>query len=512
MEALPREFGTDEDALFTLPLPANAFTDVDATDTLTYSLKSGAPGWISINSSTGEVSGTPGNSDVGSHTITIIATDSQGATAESSFAVNVINTNDAPELSDASFSVNENVASDGSIVLGTMTATDVDVGQSKTYSILSGNDDGHFAIDSNTGEISVVGNLDHEGTAQYSLTVQVTDDGSPALSDTATVTIDVNDINEAPTAMILSNAFIAENAVGAVIGTLSTTDQDDSNEAFGIHDYTVSDNRFEVVNGQLKLKAGESLNFEVDGSALDVTVTATDNNSAGLSFSETFTLSIGNLNEPPAIDDQTFSVDETVASDGSAVVGRVSAVDVDAGDALTYSIVSGNEDGHFEIDNSTGDIRVVKTLDFETASRYDLTVAVEDSQGDSRSANVQIDINDINEAPELDRGLQNQSSGVSASVGDSFSYNIPESAFKDQDIGDSLSYSISGLPAGLLFNPITRAITGIPAATEVGDHTVSVTVTDNDGLTASDTFTLRVGNTKVLEGDENSLINLAAET
>ncbi|WP_236632959.1 LamG-like jellyroll fold domain-containing protein [Endozoicomonas elysicola] len=512
MEALPREFGTDEDALFTLPLPANAFTDIDATDTLTYSLKSGAPSWISINTSTGEVSGTPDNSDVGTHTITIIATDSQGATAESSFAVNVINTNDAPELSDASFSVNENVASDGSIVLGTMTATDVDVGQSKTYSILSGNDDGHFAIDSNTGEISVVGNLDHEGTAQYNLTVQVTDDGTPALSDTASVTVDVNDINEAPTAMTLSNAFIAENAVGAVIGTLSATDQDDSNEAFGIHDYTVSDNRFEVVNGQLKLKAGESLNFEVDGSTLDVTVTATDNNSAGLSFSETFTLSIGNLNEPPAIDDQTFSVDETVASDGSTVVGRVSAVDVDAGDALTYSIVSGNEDGHFEIDNSTGDIRVVKTLDFETASRYDLTVAVEDSQGDSRSANVQIDINDINEAPELDRGLQNQSSGVSASVGDSFSYVIPESAFKDQDIGDSLSYSISGLPAGLLFNPITRAITGIPAATEVGDHTVSVAVTDNDGLTTSDTFTLRVGNTKVLEGDENSLINLAAET
>ncbi|MEM8575968.1 MAG: cadherin repeat domain-containing protein, partial [Pseudomonadota bacterium] len=71
--------------------------------------------------------------------------------------------------------------------------------------------------------------------------------------------------------LTLSATSLAENAAGAVIGTLTTQDPD----AGDSHSYTVSDARFEVVAGQLKLKDGVSLDHEAEPS-LTLEVTATD--------------------------------------------------------------------------------------------------------------------------------------------------------------------------------------------------------------------------------------------
>jgi len=94
-------------------------------------------------------------------------------------------------------------------------------------------------------------------------------------------------------------APFAENDAGAVVGTVTTTDPD----AGDTHTYTVDDPRFEVVddgggNMLLKLKDGEVLNYETEQS-VDVAVTATDQ--GGLSYSETFTINVADVNEGPAL-------------------------------------------------------------------------------------------------------------------------------------------------------------------------------------------------------------------
>lgn len=103
--------------------------------------------------------------------------------------------NEAPVVGDQSFSLDENSAN--GTVVGTVSATDPDPGDSLAYAITEGNISGAFAIDSNTGSITVadVSQLDYEATPSFSLTVQVTDTGS--LTDTAMITVDLIDISGA---------------------------------------------------------------------------------------------------------------------------------------------------------------------------------------------------------------------------------------------------------------------------------------------------------------------------
>ncbi len=82
-------------------------------------------------------------------------------------------------------------------VLGNVNAFDPDPAQSLSYSIIQGNVANAFSI-SSSGVISLASNLDYETTPTYYLTVQVTDSSASALTDSATVTIQIGDINEPP--------------------------------------------------------------------------------------------------------------------------------------------------------------------------------------------------------------------------------------------------------------------------------------------------------------------------
>lgn len=99
--------------------------------------------------------------------------------------------NTAPDISPQTFMVAEHSANGTTV--GTVLATEVDVGQTRTFAILSGNTSGAFSIDPTTGVISVADGslLEFDTQATYVLSVEVTDNGIPALSDTADMTIDL---------------------------------------------------------------------------------------------------------------------------------------------------------------------------------------------------------------------------------------------------------------------------------------------------------------------------------
>ena len=78
------------------------------------------------------------------------------------------------------------------------------------WRIVSGNSRGAFAIDPATGEIRVAAaaQLDHETTGSFVLGIQVSDGSRTSTPETVTITI--ADVNEAPTALVLSNTTIAD--------------------------------------------------------------------------------------------------------------------------------------------------------------------------------------------------------------------------------------------------------------------------------------------------------------
>ena len=106
--------------------------------------------------------------------------------------------NQAPVANDNSGTLAESAVIGSAVT--TVTTTDPDAGDSVSFAITGGNAGNVFAIDTN-GNITTATGLNYEATPSYSLIVTATDGGG--LSDTATITVDVTNVNEAP---ILANS------------------------------------------------------------------------------------------------------------------------------------------------------------------------------------------------------------------------------------------------------------------------------------------------------------------
>jgi hypothetical protein len=158
-----------------------------------------------------------------------------------------------------------------------------------------------------------------------------------------------------------------------------------------------------------------------------------------------------NTNSNPIIENQSFTVNENAVNGN--VFGTITATDADAG-TLAFSITSGNDNGYFAL-QSTGELSVSdgSGLDFEVTSSFDLGVTVEDGQGGSASATVNVVLLDVNEAPVMI--TQNFQIEENSSNGTSIG-NIDA----DDPENDQLTYTlISGNGAGAFALSTTGALT-----------------------------------------------------
>jgi len=133
----------------------------------------------------------------------------------------------APVILTESISMDENTPADASI--GFVEATDPDGGRIDEYAIVGGAAQALFTIDADTGELFVSESMDFETLLQTSFTldIRVTDD--QAETDEATITINVQDVNEAPVWTFQDQRFttLAEHAQsGLVVGQFTAVDAD----------------------------------------------------------------------------------------------------------------------------------------------------------------------------------------------------------------------------------------------------------------------------------------------
>ncbi len=158
-------------------------------------------GAVEINQN-GSLNYSPDSNFNGIDTITYTVTGDNGETDTATVSIDVAAVNDAPELTVADLSANE----DGVVVAGSASFIDVDIGDTHTYSVsdLPANQ-GSVSIDPNTGVYSYNPGSNFQELAlgestSVSFDVSVTD--SLGSSDTQTVSVKVTGTNDTPVAEI----------------------------------------------------------------------------------------------------------------------------------------------------------------------------------------------------------------------------------------------------------------------------------------------------------------------
>ncbi|MBW3598480.1 MAG: hypothetical protein KY475_14565 [Planctomycetes bacterium] len=240
---------------------------------------------------------TPAVNQFGSATITLAVTDGDGLTATETFELVVDPVNDAPTFSLAGHqTVNEDAGEQ--IVEGFLTAASAGPANEtdQTLSLVVSNDNSDLfvsqpAIDLATGRLTYSSGANTHGMA--TVTVTLTDDGGGDDRTERTFIVTVNAVNDAPTSIAPTAGTVNENAPGAVIATLTVTDPD----AGDTHSLAVSDDRFEIVAGVLKLKDSISLDFETEATET-VQITATDSGDPVLAYSQAFAVRVNDVVDP----------------------------------------------------------------------------------------------------------------------------------------------------------------------------------------------------------------------
>jgi hypothetical protein len=376
--------------------------------------------------------------------VTLTLKDLAGDSAKLEKKIYVTDVNEKPTIDDFNETIDENLPNDTPV--GTLVATDPDtkneVFSKLTYAILDA-ETVPFYLDGNVIKVKDSEALNYEVAKEFQFKVTVSDID---YSDTATVTIKLNDVDENPKIIIDDGPDGEDDSDSLCIANCDTTGRGSGpdkiltvgvNEnvptATVVFEYVVSDeDRDEVtrLTGSLKdnkvsgadslftaevKKVGNKwkivvsvidsarLDYEKVKESHEVTVYVTD--PTGRQDSIVRIIQVRDVNEAPTVEDAEFVVDENSKKGDS--VGVVEASDPDvlnpAFGTLYYSLLesASGADTLFNIDNN-GKVTVAESanLNYEQKSEYVVNVRVTD--GDlSDTATVTIRLKNVNENPKI---------------------------------------------------------------------------------------------------------------
>jgi MYXO-CTERM domain-containing protein len=441
---------TAEDTPLTITLNGS---DVDG-DALTYTIVAPPPvarGVVTIMGN--QAIFTPAANFNGTVTFTYRASDGALNSNTATVTVTVTPVNDAPVANDAMVTTVED-----SVVTFTLSATDID-SMNLTYAVVTQPINGTVVLTGNV--VRYTPNPDFHGTDTFTFRAN---DGA-LNSNTATVTVTVTPVNDAPVANNTS-ATTAEDT--AITLTLPGTDVDG--------DMLVPIIVTQPANGTVSLVGGQAVytpnaNFAgSDSFTFRVSDGQLDSNMA------IATITVTPVNDAPTVSDTTLTVDEDAA--GSVALN---AADLD-GDNLTAAIATPPANGTATVNGL--DVTYTPNADFNGLDSF--TVAVSDGNGGQATATVSVTINPINDAPVATAqsvSVDEDSAGVAITL-----------AGTDVD-GDALTFTVVTQPTSGTLSGAAPFLTYVPNADFTG--TDSFTFTVNDGTIDSAPATVDITVTAV---------------
>ena len=283
-------------------------------------------------------------------TFKVVADDSK---AKDTMTVNikVTDVNEPVHTKDTTFTVEENKTG----IIGSIFGEDED-GKPVKFSC---DDSVHYSIDNNTGVLRLVDPFDYETTKADTIKVFVTDG---TFTDTATVIINVKNVNEDPVLQKNDSLTVPENCKNCIVGIITAIDPDKDPIT-----YVVKEPGFTIdSNGVLKLT--EPLDYE---KTKEVPVTIIAKDPFGDADTATYVIKVTDINEPVHVKDTTCSVKENYT-------GNVCKIDAWDEDKTTpkYTIT---DTTNYSID-STGTITIKTPIDYEKKTKDTVIVIVTDGE------------------------------------------------------------------------------------------------------------------------------------
>ncbi|XP_045324040.1 protocadherin Fat 4 isoform X2 [Leopardus geoffroyi] len=372
---------------------------------------------FTINPSTGDIviSRPLNREDTDRYRIRVSAHDS-GWTVSTDVTIFVTDVNDnAPRFSRPSYYLDCPELTEIGSKVTQVSATDPDEGSNGQVFYFIKSQSEYFRINATTGEIfnkQVLKYQNVSGTSnvninRHSFIVTSSDRGNPSLLSETTVTINTVDSNDnAP--QFLKGKYFTPVTKNVKVGTklIKVTAVDDRD--FGLNsevEYLISNEnhfgKFKLDNSTGWISVASSLISDLNQNFV-ITVTARDKGNPPLSSQATVQIIVTEENyHTPEFSQSHMSATIPESHSIGAIVRTVSARDRDAAmnGLIRYSISSGNEEGIFAINSSTGILTLAKALDYELCQKHEMTITATDGGWVARTGYCSVTVNviDVND-------------------------------------------------------------------------------------------------------------------
>ncbi|XP_042653562.1 cadherin-1 [Tyto alba] len=282
---------------------------------------------------------------------------------------------------------------------------------------------GVFTIERETGWLEVTKPLDREEIDRYFLFSHAVSASGQPVEDPMEIIITVTDQNDNRPVFTkqVFIGYIEENAKpGTSVMTVNATDLDDGiNVNNGIISYSILSEEPKSVQQMFTIDPEKGV-ISVIGTGLDrettpnytLIIQAADQEGNGLTNTATAIVEVTDANDNPPVFNPTMYEGTVNENEVGVVVARLHVTDQDMQGSpawqAVYRIKSGDQDGDFSITtdpkNNDGILKTAKGLDYETKSRYNLLVTVENAVPFTvplplSTASVLVVVGDANEAP-----------------------------------------------------------------------------------------------------------------
>ena len=438
-------------------------TDADVpANTLTFSLDAGAPAGATIGAGTGAFSWTP--AATGTFPVTVRVTDN-GTPALSAFEVVSITVNAAANQPPVVTSPGNKTVAELTALTFTVVATDPNSGQTLTYTLDAGAPAG-AAINSSTGAFAWTP-TEAQGPGTFPITIRATDNGSPALSGTAAITVSVTEVNVAP--VVTSPGNKTTNELAALTFTVTATDAD-------LPANTITWSLDAGAPAGATIGAGTGAfawtPTEAQGpGTFPVTIRATDNGSPALAGTAAITITVNEVNTAPVV---TSPGNKTVA-ELAALTFTVTATDADLpAQTITWSLDAGAPAGA-TIGASTGAFAWTPT-EAQGPGTFPITIRATDngSPALAGTAAITVTVTEVNVAPVVTNPGNKTVNELTA-----LTFTVTAT---DADLpANTITWSLdAGAPAGATIGAGTGAFAWTPTEAQgPGSFPVTIRATDN---------------------------------